>query len=121
MFPFKISISQFLIIEFILDIGLDGIWRRGEEKQDIKCSRNGNILTCEWSNQLVEYFQIDGKELSGKTNKAIHGRYELDKILWNTGNFWFRHGRAYRRILRIIILHFDTFYCSIGITIKIIC
>ena len=99
-----------MIIEFILDIGLHGIWRRGEEKHDIKCSRNGNILTCEWSNQLVEHFQIDRMELSGTTNKAIHGRCELDKILWNTGNLWFRHGGVHRRILGTFILHFDTFF-----------
>ena len=102
---FKLSFFH-LSIKFILDIGLDGIWRRGEETQDIKCSRNGNILKCEWGNNLVESFQIDGMELSGTTNKAIHGRWKLDTISWNTGNFWFRHGRSYRRILRTFILHF---------------
>lgn len=79
-------------------IELDGTWKRVQDNQTVKCSKQGNRLQCKWETQLIEEFEIHlahEKTLRGFTHRNICGVYTKEEglIIWNTGNRWIKKGR----------------------------
>ena len=64
------------------------------DKEDIKYRLNEKVLECRWPKGLVEKYKIEFNTLTGSANSRISGISHDDKISWNTGNIWLRHGNA---------------------------
>ena len=64
------------------------------DNEDITCSVNEEGLECRWRKGLVEKYKIEVSNLTGSPNSRISGIFHDDKISWNTGNIWLRHGNA---------------------------